>query len=34
MIMEYRESLINIDMMIINDLSDLFLGIWEVGYQW
>jgi hypothetical protein len=34
MIMEYRESLINIDMMIINDLSDLFLGIWEVGYPW
>ena len=34
MIMEYRESLINIDMMIINDLSDLFLGIWEVGYTW
>lgn len=34
MIMEYRESLINIDMMIINDISDLFLGIWEVGYPW
>ena len=28
MLMEYRESLINIDMMIINALADLFFGLW------
>lgn len=27
-IMEYRETLINIDMMIINELDDLFMKIW------
>ena len=27
MIMEYREALLNIDMMIINDLSSLFMGV-------
>lgn len=26
--MEFRESLINLDMMIINDLSDLFINLW------
>lgn len=25
---EYRETLINIDMMIINELSDLFMNLW------
>lgn len=25
---EYRESLINIDMMIIDELKDLFMGVW------
>lgn len=25
---EFRETLLNIDMMIINDLSDLFMGLW------
>ena len=29
MIEEYRDTLLNIDMMIINDLSDLFFGLWE-----
>lgn len=28
MIMKWRESFLNIDMMIINDLSDLFMLIW------
>ena len=28
LISEYRNSLINIDEMIINDLSDLFMNIW------
>ena len=28
MIMQYRESFLNIDMMIINDLNDLFMGVW------
>lgn len=28
MVMEYRETLINIDSMIINDLKDLFMQIW------
>ena len=25
---QYRETFINIDMMIINDLNDLFMGVW------
>lgn len=29
MISEYRETFLNIDRMIINDLSDLFFGLWE-----
>lgn len=29
MIKEYRESLISIDQMIVNELSDLFFGLWE-----
>lgn len=28
MLMEYRDSLINVDRMIINDLKDLFFGLW------
>ena len=28
MVVEYRESLLNIDMMIITDLSDLFMKVW------
>lgn len=27
--MEFRESLLNLDMMIINDLSDLFINLWD-----
>lgn len=29
MLMDYRKSLINIDKMIIDELSDLFFGLWE-----
>lgn len=29
MLMEYRDSLLNIDQMIINSLNDLFFGLWE-----
>lgn len=28
LIMEYRESFLNIDMMIIEELKDLFMGLW------
>lgn len=28
MIMKYRETFINIDMMVINDLNDLFMNLW------
>lgn len=28
MLQEYRDTLLNIDMMIINDLKDLFFGLW------
>lgn len=28
LIKEYRQNFLNIDMMIINDLSDLFFGLW------
>ena len=27
-LMEFRETFLNIDMMIINDLQDLFMGVW------
>lgn len=29
MLMEFRESLLNIDMKIIDELEDLFFGLWE-----
>lgn len=28
LLMEYRNTLINIDMMIIDELADLFMGVW------
>ena len=28
LLMEYRETFINIDMMLIEELSDLFFGLW------
>ena len=28
LLQEYRETFLNIDMMIIDDLSDLFFGLW------
>ena len=28
MLMEYRDSILNIDMMVINELSDLFFNLW------
>jgi len=30
-IAEYRRNLINIDMLVIDDLSDLFMGVWDNG---
>lgn len=32
LLMEYRESLINIDAMIIEELKDLFFGLWNAGF--
>lgn len=29
LLMEFRESFLNIDMLIIRDLNDLFFGLWE-----
>lgn len=31
LLMRYRESLMNIDMMVINDLNNLFMGVWDNG---
>lgn len=31
MLMRYRDSIINVNMMIVNDLADLFMGIWDIG---
>ena len=28
LLMQFRETFMNIDMMIINDLNDLFMGVW------
>ena len=28
MLQEYRDTFINIDVMIINELSDLFMNVW------
>lgn len=28
LLVQYRETFMNIDMMIINDLNDLFMGVW------
>ena len=28
LLLQYRETFINIDMMVINDLNDLFMGVW------
>lgn len=28
LLMEFRETFLNIDMMVINDLNDLFMGVW------
>ena len=36
MLMAYRESFLNIDLAIINELTDLFMGIWNIAedYAW
>lgn len=34
MINEYRGTLLNIDMLIIGELEELFMGIWEVNVAW
>lgn len=31
LLMEYRRSLMNIDVLIIDELSDLFMGVWDSG---
>jgi hypothetical protein len=31
LIMRYRESLLNIDLMIINELEELFMLVWDTG---
>lgn len=31
LIMDYRRSLMNIDLLVIDDLSDLFMGVWDNG---
>lgn len=31
LIMEYRRSLMNVDMLVIDELSDLFMGVWDNG---
>ena len=28
MLIEYRESLVNVDLMIIDEFKDLFFGLW------
>lgn len=28
LLMEYRQTFLNIDMMVVNELSDLFMGLW------
>lgn len=31
LLMQYRESLLNIDMQVIRDLGNLFMGVWDNG---
>lgn len=31
MILQYRQSLVNVDMMIIEELNELFMGLWSSG---
>ena len=31
MLIEFRRTMLNIDMLIIDDLSDLFMGVWDNG---
>jgi len=31
LIMEYRRSLMNIDLLVIDELSDMFMGVWDNG---
>lgn len=32
LLLEFRETFLNIDMMVIEDLSELFMNIWTGGY--
>lgn len=34
LLMRYRESLLNIDMLVIADLSNLFMGVWDNGDEY
>lgn len=31
LIMEYRRSLMNIDLLVIDELADMFMGVWDNG---
>jgi hypothetical protein len=31
LLMRYRDSFINVDMMVINELEELFMGVWDNG---
>lgn len=31
LLMRYRDSFVNVDMMVINELDELFMGIWDNG---
>lgn len=31
LIMRYRDSLVNVDLMIINELQELFMSVWDTG---
>lgn len=31
LIMDYRRSLMNIDLLVIDELSDMFMGVWDNG---
>lgn len=31
LLMEYRQSLLNIDMMVVNELTNLFMGLWNTS---
>ena len=34
LLLEFRETILNVDLMVINELSDLFMGIWNTGDEY